>query len=266
MVRRASWLLALTLAIVAAGAACGDDDGDSSEVTVFAAASLTDAFTQLGDAFHAANPDAGATFNFAGSQDLRVQLEQGAEADVFVSADTKQMDIAVESGVVAGQSSVFARNRLAVIIPEASEAGIAKLQDLANPGVKLVLANADAPAGNYARQFLDRAAADAAFGPGYKDAVLANIVSEESNVRQVAARVQLDEADAGIVYISDVTPELAADVITIDIPDELNQIARYPIALTSDPSEPDAAQAFINFVLSSEGQAILAAHGFMGAE
>jgi molybdate transport system substrate-binding protein len=128
-----------------------------------------------------------------------------------------------------------------------------------------VLANEDVPVGTYSRQFLDNASADAAFGAGYRVDVLANLVSEESNVRQVAAKVQLGEADAAIVYTSDVTPDLAADVATIEIPDALNEIAAYPIALTADAGNASAARAFIDFVLGEDGQAILVRHGFLAA-
>jgi molybdate transport system substrate-binding protein len=275
-------LLAI-LAIITGAAlliACGDDEQEpsgatpttdasaapvSGNITVFAAASLTDAFTEIGSAFQDANPDASVAFNFGGSQDLRTQLEQGAEADVFASADTKQMDMAAESGVVAEDASTFAHNRLVVIIPKGNEAGIDELQDLATPGIKLVLANADVPVGNYSRQFLDKASADPAFDPGYKDAVLANLVSEESNVKQVAAKVQLGEADAGIVYSSDVTAELSQDVSRIEIPDNLNTIATYPMAVTAEAANQEVARAFIEFVLSEVGQGILAEYGFTSA-
>jgi molybdate transport system substrate-binding protein len=274
----------LALAIFAAASlsyACGNDEETSGgatptpaasgattvsgDITVFAAASLTDAFTEMGSTFSAANADASVSFNFGGSQDLRTQLEQGASADVFASADTKQMDMAVAAGVAAEDPSPFAGNRLVVIVANGSEAGVGTLQDLAKPGVKLVLANADVPVGNYSRQFLDKASADPAFDPSYKDSVLANLVSEESNVRQVATKVQLGEADAGIAYSSDVTAELSQDVTKIDIPDALNQLATYPITLTAEPENEDVARAFVDFVLSDEGQAILESHGFIRA-
>jgi molybdate transport system substrate-binding protein len=279
-------LALVALAIVACASiftACSDDDDEESDgataspaaatapsvsgdVTVFAAASLTAAFTEIGEAFEDANPDAVVTFNFGGSQDLRTQLEQGAGADAFASADTKQMDMAVASGVVADDSEVFAHNRLVVIVPKSNAAGIETLDDLTNPGAKLVLANTDVPVGSYSRQFLDKASADPTFGADYKDNVLANLVSEEGNVKQVVAKVQLDEADIGIVYSSDVTPEVSEDVTKIDIPDAYNVIATYPIALTSEPGNKEAAQAFIDFVLSDTGQKILVSHGFIAVE
>lgn len=274
-------LLAAALALVTALGGCGDEDreGDtvstsatqgapsvSGSITVFAAASLTNAFGDMATAFEDANPEASVRFNFAGSQELRTQMEQGAEADAFAPADTKQMDNAVASGVAAEPSTVFAHNRLVVIIPKDNPADIERLQDLASPGVKLVLASAEVPVGNYSRQFLDNASADPEFEAGYADDVLANLVSEESNARQVVAKVQLGEVDAGIVYASDVTAEVSGDVTIIDIPEEINVIGTYPIALTVEPDNAGAAQAFIDFVLSDEGQAILASHGFLPAD
>ncbi len=264
----ATAIMVLSLVSVAG---CEDDRGDADEattgdITVFAASSLTAAFEEIGQSFHDANPDATATFNFGGSQDLRTQLEQGASADVVAFADTKQMDSAVESGVANRDYTIFAHNHLVVIVPADNPAGIKSLQDLANPGVKLVFANADVPVGNYSRQFLDKASADPKLGATYKDDVLANLVSEEANVKQVATKVQLGEADAGIVYTSDVTAELAEDVVMIEIPDALNVIADYPISQTLVSSNEMAAAAFIEYVLGKEGQAILESHGFIPVE
>jgi molybdate transport system substrate-binding protein len=282
-IKRFLFIVGLPVILMAvAFAACGDDDDEqestatsaesqdaslaTGSITVFGASSLTEAFEEMSRAFREANPDVDVSFNFAGSQGLRTQLEQGASADVFASANMSQMDDAVESGVVQPDGPVFARNRLVVIVPKANEAGIETLQDLANPGVKVVLANPDVPVGDYSRQFLEQASADPAFGEDYGSKVLANVVSEESNVRQVASKVQLGEADAGIVYTSDVGGDLAEDVIAIEIPDELNEIATYPIAVTTEAGNEETAQAFIDFVLSEEGQAILESHGFLPAE
>jgi molybdate transport system substrate-binding protein len=233
-------------------------------ITVFAASSLTDAFTEIGQKFES-ETGGGVTFNFGGSSDLRGQLEQGATGDVFASADTNQMGLAKTSGVVSDDGTVFAHNRLVVIIPKANSAGITTLQDLAQPSVKIVLAAETVPVGKYARAFLTAAAADPAYGSDYSDKVLANVVSNASNVKEVASAVQLDEADAGIVYKTDVTTDLSADVTTIEIPDSVNQIATYPIAVTANAGQQDVAQAFIDFVTGSEGQDILAAHGFIKA-
>lgn len=280
------YLLALMVALAVLFAACGGGDDStatssitltaaasgtptpkplSGSITVFAASSLTDAFNEIGTKFKSANPGVAVTFNFGGSSALRAQLEQGATGDIFASADTNQMGLAKTSGVVASDGTVFAHNRLVVIVPKANPAGIATLQDLARSGVKIVLADTTVPVGKYARAFLTAASADPAYGSNYSDKVLANVVSNASNVGEVASAVQLGEADAGIVYVTDVTSALAPDVTTIAIPDSVNQIATYPIAVTTNASAKTVAQAFIDFVTSSAGQAILVSHGFIKA-
>lgn len=239
----------------------------SGDLTVFAAASLTDAFTQIGADFEAANADTSVTFNFAGSQQLSQQLTQGAPADVFASANAKQLEVAIEGGrVVSGTQEVFVRNRLVVITPADNPGEVTTLQDLTKPGLKLVLAAEDVPVGGYSRDYLDKAAQDAAFGSDYKDAVLANVVSYEESVKSVLTKIVLGEADAGIVYTSDITPDDADQVQAIEIPDELNTIASYPIAIISDSAQPELAQAFVDYVLSAEGQAVLEEYGFSPVE
>jgi molybdate transport system substrate-binding protein len=236
----------------------------SGDITVFAASSLTGAFTQIGKDFQAANPGAHVTFNFAGSQDLRTQMEQGASADVFASADTNQMGLAQQSKVVPGPGTIFLHNRLVIIAPKANSAGVTTPQDLAKPGVKLVIANENVPVGKYARQFLETASGSASYGSGYKNAVLANVVSEATNVKEVVSPVQLDEVDAGIVYVTD-AKSAANDVTQIDIPDSVNQIANYPISLTTAGLMNAAAQAFIDYVTGAAGQATLKSFGFVPA-
>jgi molybdate transport system substrate-binding protein len=232
---------------------------ESQILTVFAAASLTDAFTEIGAAFDAANPGVTTTFNFAGSQALQTQIEEGAPADVFASASGKEMDTLVAGGLVAQDAvQIFLTNKLVVILPADNPAGITTLEDLAKPGIKLVLAAEEVPVGKYARQALDLM--DASFGAGFKDKVLANVVSNEDNVKQVVAKVQLGEADAGIVYISDSIA--APDLKSIEIPANLNVIAKYPIAPLVKSANADLAAKFIEYVLSTEGQDILSKWGF----
>ena len=195
------------------------------KLTVFAAASLTDAFNEIGEKFKQQNPGVTAEFNFAGSQQLRTQLEQGAVADVFASANTKEMNGAIQSDlVVSGTQKTFVRNRLAVIVPKDNPAGIKELKDLAKPGLKIVLAAPSVPVGGYALTALDKMNAD--FGATFSQTVLSNVVSQENNVKQVVAKIQLGEGDAGIVYSSDVTPDAAAKVTKIDIPDKYNVLRR----------------------------------------
>jgi molybdate transport system substrate-binding protein len=235
-------------------------------LTVLAAASLTESFTELGELFESQNPGVTVALNFAGSQQLAQQLGQGAEADVFASANIKYMDSAIESGrVVAGTSQVFANNRLVVIFPKDNPGDVTALKDLAKPGLKLDLADETVPVGKYSVEFLDKASADPAFDPQFKENALKNVVSYETTVKAVLTKVVLGEADAGIVYVSDITEEAADYVSRLDIRDALNTIATYPIAPLSDSKNPDLAQAFITMVLSSEGQVIMAKYGFIPA-
>lgn len=228
-------------------------------LTVFAAASLTDAFTEIGQNFEAANPGVTVTFNFAGSQALRTQIEEGAPADVFASANKTEMDNAIKGSFIAEDApQIFLNNKLVVILPADSADAVSKLEYLANPGVKIVLAAEDVPVGKYARQALDTM--NGSFGSDFKDRVLANVVSNEDNVKQVVAKIQLGEADAGIVYTSDAVA--APELKTIEIPAELNVIAKYPIAKLTQSTNSDLADAFIAYVLSPEGQAVLQKWGF----
>jgi molybdate transport system substrate-binding protein len=233
------------------------------ELTIFTAASLIDAFKEMAAEIEQANPGTKLTFNFAGSPTLRTQLVQGARADVFASADEPNMVGAEKDGTIIGEPQIFARNLLVVVVPAKNPAGIHTLQDLAKPNIKLVLTNKDVPVGNYARQALEKMSHDPAFGTDVSKRVLANLVSEETNVRQVASKVQLGEADAGIIYSTDVTPALRDAVRVIQIPAEFNVIAKYPIAVVKSANNEAGARAFIAYVLSPAGQAILARHGFL---
>ena len=231
-------------------------------VTVFAAASLTDAFQALGALLEQANPGSTVTFNFGGSPTLRTQLAQGAHADVFASADEPNMQGAQKDGSIGATPSIFAQNKLTVIVPAANPAGITTLQDLAKPGVKLDLADPNVPVGNYARQAFAKMGQDPSFGSGFVAAVAKNVVSNETDVKQVVAKVQLGEADAGVVYQTDVTAAVRSAVKLIAIPDQFNVIAQYPIAVVKGAPNADGAQAFISFVRSPAGQAVLAKYGF----
>jgi molybdate transport system substrate-binding protein len=234
-------------------------------LTVFAAASLTGAFGEIGKAFEAANPGVTVTLNFAGSQTLRTQIEQGASADVFASADHKNMDTMVTESLIAdGKYQDFANNLLVVILPPKNPANIQTLQDLAKPGIKLDLADASVPVGNYARQALTNLSKDATYGADYSTKVLANVVSNETDVKQVVSKVDLGEADAGIVYVTDA--QAALDLKTIAIPDNFNVIAKYPIAVVAKSPNADLAASFVAYVISPDGQAILQKWGFAPAK
>ncbi len=238
---------------------------DEGELVVFAAASLTEAYESIGAAFEAENPGVSVLFNFGGSSTLAAQLVQGAPADVFASANDAQMQIAIEEERVVEPVQVFANNRLVLVTPIDNPAAIRSLQDLANPGLRLIVAAPQVPVRAYTDRMLERLVEDPAFGVAYRDAVVGNIVSEEPNVRQVAAKIALGEADAGVIYLSDVTPDIADDVLMFNIPDEINVLAAYPIAVTSDTKRPELATRFVDFVLSDDGQAILAEWKFAPA-
>jgi molybdate transport system substrate-binding protein len=250
----ASRALAGSLAVLGVVAAsCGADDataGRTGEITVFAAASLTDAFTELGAAFEAAHPDTAARFSFAGSSDLVAQIEAGAPADVFAAADLDTMDRLVASGH-AGAPERFATNRLAIITAAGNPEGITAVADLAAPDLVVVTCAAEVPCGAYSQELFANAG------------VSVTPRSYEENVKGVANKVTLGEADAGIVYTTDVVA--AGDrAAGVDIPADVNVVADYPIVATAGAADPEAAAAFVDFVLDPEGQAILADHGFAG--
>jgi molybdate transport system substrate-binding protein len=234
-------------------------------VSVFAAASLKDAFTEAGAVLARRRPGFAVRFNFAGSQQLVLQITEGAEADVFASADRYSMRAAAEKGLTDGTPVIFARNRLIVITPGADPGRISRLQDLARPGLKLVLAAEAVPVGRYSREVLGRLAGAAGFGADFAARALRNVVSEEENVKAVVAKVQLGEADAGIAYVSDVTPAVGRAVRVISIPDPYNVVADYPIAVVAGSRHRADARAFVDYMLSPEGQRLLERHGLLPA-
>ena len=242
---------------------CGG--GGGATLRVFAASSLTGAFNDLARAFEAEHPEAEVELDFGGSQRLRSQLEFGAKADVFASADSIQMDLLVEADLVSGTPADFASNALVVIAR--AEGPVREVSDMAQPGVRVVLGQETVPVGAYSRQLLENLSKDAALGLGlgFKDDVLENLVSGEPNVSFVLQKVALGEVDAGLVYETDMAAALemgTRNVIFITIPAAANVSARYPIAVMEDASEPELALAFVRFVLSDTGQRLLDAHGF----
>jgi molybdate transport system substrate-binding protein len=247
--------LAAALAVVALVlAGCGGDDQASGGspaspggLTVFAAASLTAAFTELGERFTAANGGTKVTFNFAGSQALATQIQQGAPADVFASADLANMGRL--KGLV-GTPRSFASNLLQMVVEKGNPEGVKGLEDLASSELKVVLAAPDVPAGRYAAEALAKAG------------VTVKPVSEEDNVKAVVTKVSLGEADAGIVYVTDVAAG-GDRVEGVDIPEERNVVATYPIATVKDSKRASQAQAFVDLVLSADGQQVLREHGFL---
>lgn len=236
-------------------------------LTVFAAASLTDVFADLEADLEAEHDGLDIIVETAGSQSLVTQLQEGAVADVLATANTSTMTTAVESGLIAGSPVPFTANRLVIVAPDDNPAGITSLDDLAGEDIRLVIANEEVPAGNYARQALCSWSASGAAPDGALDAVATNVASEEEDVRNVLAKVQLGEADAGIVYASDATAsELAGTPLTVvEFPDGVPVTASYPIAATAEGNQ-ELANAFIGAVLSPEGQTLLESYGFTAIE
>jgi molybdate transport system substrate-binding protein len=251
---------ALLAIVLACGlvAGCGSADDADSTITVFAATSLTDAFTELGAAFEDANANATVQFNFAASSALATQINEGAPADVFASADTNQMSVVVDAGN-AERPRLFATNLPVVVV--SADSALETFEDLATEGLRLVLAGPDVPVGRYSRQILENASGPGGISADFAERALANLRSDEANVRAVLSKVQLGEADAGIVYQTDARVA-GDDVKVIEIPAEFNVVAEYPIVAVNDSDEADVAAAFIAFVLSPDGQAILREYGF----
>src|SRR5215213_1329586 len=234
---------------------------EGGDLTVFAAASLTDAFEAIEQELEAANPNLSITYNFGGSQALVTQLQEGAQADVFASANIAQMDAAIGANLVAGAPVPFVHNRLAIVTPADTPADIESAADLGKDGILLVLAQPEVPAGRYARESVCLMAG--AYGSDFVQRVAANVVSEEEDVRDVLAKVALGEADAGIVYVSDAVA--AGDQVhVVDIPDEVNVVATYPVAVLAEGDQA-LGSAFVTYLLSEEGQALLERNGFQPA-
>jgi len=235
-------------------------------LNIFAAASLSESFDEIGKLFESSYPGVTVAFNFANSQQLAQQIIEGAPVDVFASANARQMDEVIEAGwIEEGSQQIFATNSLVVVLPQDNPAVLDELGDLTRPGLKLVFAAQEVPVGQYSLDFLDKASANPAFGLTYRDDVLKNVVSYEDNVKAVLTKVVLGEADAGIVYASDISGANTASVIRLEIPEALNVIAAYPIAPVIESKSPDLAQAFIELVTSPEGQAILEKYHFTPA-
>jgi molybdate transport system substrate-binding protein len=239
-------------------------DPAKEELVVFAASSLTDAFQALATQFEALHPETRIILNFASTQQLAIQLAQGAEADVFASADLKHMlDIEKAGRIDQGVEQNFVNNWLVVLIPNSNPGSITELADLTKPGLKVILVDKAVPAGAYALEILDQATQDPAYGNDFKSSVLNNVVSYEANVRALVSKIALGEADAGIAYSSDGVGSAADQVRVIAIPPDFNVKAQYFIGKVNDSAHPAEADQFIDFILSKEGQAVLKDYGFI---
>jgi molybdate transport system substrate-binding protein len=247
---------------VAGFAGCGSAAGGrgGSTLTVLAASSLTDAFGELAETFEEQNPGTEVRQSFESSSTLLIQIQQGAPADVFASAAQEEMSSAVEDGLVAGEPEIFVRNREVIMVPKDNPANVESMRDLAKPGIRLVLAEDGVPAADYALEILGKA--DAKYASNFEQDVLSNVVSREADVRAAVSRVALGDADATFGYASDFTPDIRDQVRVIQIPENLNIIATYPIATLKDAQSPELAQKWVDLVVSDEGQRVLEKWGF----
>ncbi|MGP4113044.1 molybdate ABC transporter substrate-binding protein [Streptomyces sp. 4N509B] len=242
-------LAALLATLTACGDASGDDDGGGGvTLTVLAASSLTDVFEEVGSAYESGHPGVRLSLSFAGSQELASQVRQGVPADVLVTADTETMEsVAAETDRAP---VVIARNELTIVTPAGNPGGVSELSDLADPGLRVVLAAPEVPAGGYAAQLLDARGVDV------------SPVSEEPTVRAVLSKVQLGEADAGIVYVTDAT--VAGDAVeTVPIPRAGEVTATYPAASLASSAHPEQARAFVEWLTGGQARSLLRDAGFV---
>ena len=262
-------LIGLTLGLMGCAGASESSGGTSlvtseeqvsrGTLTVLAVSSLTDVFGELESTFEEQNPGTKVSTSFGGSSELLTQIQQGAPADVFASADEDKMDIAVQDDLM-NEPQTFARNWPVVIVPKDNPTGIQGLQDVAKPGAKIVLAQDGVPIAEYAKHILSNANSE--YGSNFEQQVMGNIVSREANVRASANRVTLGEADATFVYRSDVTEDIRDQVQVIEIPENVNVMATYPIATIAESQHLELAQEWVDLVLSDEGQRVLEEYGF----
>lgn len=249
------WLVLLLLII---GCGCSSRSNADEELTIFAAAQLQEAFIELQTVFEK-KEDIKVSLNFAGSQALRTQIEQGAPADLFASANLEHISDLKDKGIIE-ESFVFSQNKLALIAPKSNPANIENLSDLAQKQHRLVIGNEHAPIGIYTRQLLEKA--NEKYGESFADRVIEHVVSLETDTKKVLGKVVLGEADAGFVYVTDITEQHADKLLEIEIIDELNVITKNSIAIINNDND-ELARKWIDFLLSDEGQQIMAKHKFM---
>lgn len=259
-----SWILAALLVCVLltvgmAGCIGTPSTTPQTEINVFAAASLTGVMTELGTKFTKENPNIKVNFNFAGSQTLKTQILEGADADMFISANTKQFTPIIDAGLITGKK-ILLKNKLAIAVPKANNAGITDLAGMAKPGVVLVIGNKDVPFGQYTRDIIAKYQNDS--HAGYVDAFMANVKSEVDAVDKIKPLLILDEADASLVYKSDISKSDKNDVTLIEIPDAYNVIADYPYGILAATKNTDAVKTFETYLTGPVGTALLTNYGF----
>lgn len=253
---RRLFLASLVLSVVSL---TGAQSEPGRPITVYAAASLSGALDEIRASFRKSRPGTDVIVNYGASSTLRIQIEQGAPADVFASADHVQMQALLRAGLVRTPRS-FARNRLVIVVPAANPGRIATARDLARPGLRVIATAESVPIGRYTAEALRKMQALVGFPADFARSVEANVVSRESNVRSLLAKVELGVADAAVVYETDARS--SSKVRTVPIPEKANVIAEYPIAVLAAAANPDSARDFARFVLSKTARGILRKHGF----
>lgn len=234
-------------------------------LVVFAAASLTEPFDEMKNLFERQHHDVRVVMNFAGSQELALQIEQGAECDVFAAADQRWMNDVEQRQLLSERPRDFVQNDLIVVLPARNPGHVQQLPDLSRKGLKIVVADEAVPVGRYTREVLNRMSRLSVFGLSFGEAVLKNVVSEEDNVKAVLGKVQLGEADAGFVYRSDVSQRVKDEVIVLEIPQAANIVATYPLAVLKNSTHLELSREFEDLVMSPAGQRILANNHFIPA-
>lgn len=255
-------VLVIVVIIVAAVSLSTPSSAGKTRVTVFAAASLTAVFTEMASDYEKNHTNVNLNFDFDGSANLKTQLLNGASADVFASADYKNLN-AVATVHLMDNSTIqtFAKNRLVVILPAGNPAGITSLTDLTKSGIKIVIGDTTVPIGNYTRTFLKSITNSTSDFADFQTKFMSNVVSQESVVTNIVTKVSLGEADAGIVYTTD-AHTAGSKVVQVPIPESYNVIAVYPIGMLASATHPTEATGFINYVMSADGQSVMSKYGF----
>jgi molybdate transport system substrate-binding protein len=258
-----TFLTAFTVLAILLSAASTVLAEEEKELTVYCGAGLTGAISEIAEIYENES-NMTVKFNFDGVPALRAQIEEGAYADVLVSANVKHMKALQSEGFMDNQTvQIFAQNKVAIIVPNDNPANITNFTDQAHPGVKILMGTKELPAGDYALQVLDKLANDSEYGPAYREAVLANVVSQETTVNRVVSKVALGEADAGFAFISDVSPQMVGKVARVLIPDKFNVVGDFPVGVLSQSRYPAESKAFIDEIMSEDGQTILDKYGFI---
>jgi molybdate transport system substrate-binding protein len=256
---RALAAVALCLVVVSACSPTSADPG--STLTIFGAASLRAALDEVESAYEATHPGTTLTVSTDSSAALETQIEQGAPADVFLSADTTNPQKLVDAGLAAGEPVNFAGNRLTIIVPAGNPGGIRSPADLANNGLRIIAAGDEVPITRYAMQLVDNVAAGGGAPAGFAAAYAANLASKEDSVAGVVSKIELGEGDAGVVYVTDAVA--AEGVVSIDVPDSVNVTATYAGVVVGASPNLEAATAFLDWLAGPDGQAVLSELGFL---